>query len=73
MLTNPLSLMTFALVSQFHIYLLRGQHLFSIVSFTSYNRFLNVKAVVAAFDLEKALVRTFSVIANLRVDFSFKL
>ena len=40
--------MTFASATQFHVYLLWGQHPFSSV--------LNVKAVVAAFNLEKALV-----------------
>ena len=32
------------------------------------SRVLNVKAVVAAFNLEKALVGSFSVISNLRMD-----
>ena len=35
-------------------------------------RELNVKAVVAAFNQEKALVGGFSVIANLRIDLRFK-
>ena len=34
---------------------------------------LNVKAVVAAFNQEKALVGAFTVITNLRVDLRFKL
>ena len=34
---------------------------------------LNVKAVVAAFNQEKALVGAFSVITNLRMDLRFKL
>ena len=42
--------------SQFHVYLPRGQRLFSV---------LNVKAVVAAFNQEKALVGAFSVIVQL--------
>ena len=45
--------------SQFHIYLPWGQRLFNSV--------VNVKAVVAAFNHEKALVGAFSVIANLRM------
>ena len=60
--------MTLALATQFHVYLLWGQHLFSIVSTV-----LNVKAVVAAFNQEKALVEAFYMITNLRVDFRFKL
>ena len=50
--------------SQFHVYLPWGQCLFSIVS----NSVLNVKAVVAAFNQEKALVGAFSVITNLRME-----
>ena len=34
---------------------------------------LNMKAVVATFNQEKALVEAFSVIANLRVDLRFQL
>ena len=41
-----------------------GQRLFSIVL----NSVLNVKAVVAAFNQEKALVGAFSMITNLRMD-----
>ena len=37
------------------------------------NRFFHVKAVVAAFNQEKALVGAFSVIMNLRMDLRFKL
>ena len=37
------------------------------------NSVLNVKAVVAAFNQEKALVGAFSVITNLRIDLRFKL
>ena len=37
------------------------------------NRFLNVKAVEATFDQEKALVGAFSVITNIRVDLCFQL
>ena len=58
--------MTFALVTQFHVYLPWGHHLFSIVSS---NSVLNVKAVVAAFNQEKALVGAFYMITNLRMDF----
>ena len=43
-----------------------GQRLFSIVQ--CLNRFLNVKAVVAAFNQETALIGAFSVITNLRMD-----
>ena len=51
--------MTFASATQFHhVYLLWGQRLFSRVSS---NSVLNVEAVVAAFNQEKALVWTFSV------------
>ena len=46
--------MTFASVSQFHVYLPLGV--------------LNAKAVVAAFIQEKALVGAFSVITNLRME-----
>ena len=45
--------------NQFYVYLPWGQRLFSSV--------LNVKAVVAAFNQEKALVGAFSVITNLRM------
>ena len=37
------------------------------------HRVLNVKALVGAFNQEKALVGAFSVIMNLRVDLRFKL
>ena len=47
--------------SQFHVYLQWGQRLFSIVSF---NSVLNVEAVLAAFNQEKALVGAFSVIVK---------
>ena len=55
MLTKP-SLMTFASRTQFHVYLPWGQRPFSIVS----NSVLNVKALVGAFNHEKA----FSVIVK---------
>ena len=45
--------------SQFQVYLLWGQRLFSIVHL---NRFLNVKEVVPNLKQEKALVGAFSVI-----------
>ena len=60
--------MIIALVTECHIYLLWDQHLFKC-----YNSVLNVKAVVAAFNQEKALVGAFSVITNLCVDLRFKL
>ena len=50
--------MTFASATQFHVYLPSGQGPFV----------LNVKAVVAAFNQEKALVGAFSVITNLRME-----
>ena len=50
-----------ALRTQFHVERLWGQRLLSIV-------FLNVKAEVAAFNQEKALVGAFSVITNLRME-----
>ena len=46
------------------VYLPWRQHLFSMCL----NSVLNVKAVVAAFNQEKALVGAFSVITNLRLD-----
>ena len=52
--------------TQFHVERPWGQCLFSIVSF---NRVLNVKALVGAFNQEKALVGAVSVIANLRIAF----
>ena len=58
--------MTFALHTQFQVERPWGQCPFSIVSF---NGFLNVEAVVAAFNQEKALVGAFSVITNLRIAF----
>ena len=39
----------------------------------SSNGVLNVKALVGAFNQEKALVGAFSVITNLRMDLRFKL
>ena len=57
--------MTFASRTQFHVERPWGQRPFSIVSF---NSVLNVKAVVAAFNQEKALVGAFSVITNLRME-----
>ena len=59
--------MTFASRTQFHIGRSWGQCLFSI----ELNSVLNVKAVVAAFNQEKALVGAFSVIANLRFGWTF--
>ena len=56
------SLMIIASQTQFHIYLPWGQCPFSIVS--CLNSVLNVKAVVAAFNQEKALVGAFSVIVK---------
>ena len=50
--------MTFVSASQFHVYLLWGHCLNSV---------LNMKAVVAAFNQEKALVGAFSVITNFRM------
>ena len=46
--------------TQFHVYLPWGQHPFSIVSCSV----LNVKAVEAAFNQEKALLGAFSVIVK---------
>ena len=62
--------MTFASASQFHIYLLWGQqhHPLSIVSF---NSVLNVKALVGAFNQEKALAGAFSVIVKSSRTFEF--
>ena len=57
-------MMTFASRTQIHIERPWGQRPFSIVSF---NSVLNVKAVVAAFNQEKALVGAFSVTTNLRM------
>ena len=57
--------MTFASRTQFHVERPWGQRPFTIVSF---NSVLNVKAVVAAFNQEKALVGAFSVITNLRME-----
>ena len=48
-------LMTFALRTQFHVYFLWGQRLNSV---------LNVKAVVATFNQEKALVGAFSLLRD---------
>ena len=56
-------LMTFKLATQFHIYLPWGQRPFSIVSFLIVS-VLNVKAVLATFNQEKALVGAFSVIVK---------
>ena len=47
--------MIIALGTQFHVYLSWGQHPFSV---------LNVKALVGAFNQEKALVGAFSVIVK---------
>ena len=52
--------MTFASVSQFHVYV-------NVHSAWCLNSVLNVK-VVAAFNLEKALVGAFSVLTNLRME-----
>ena len=56
------SLMIIASASHFHVYLLWGQHLFSL------NSVLNVKALVGALNQEKALVGAFSVIVQLVVE-----
>ena len=56
--------MTFGSRTQFHIEKLWGQRPFSIGPYNV----LNVKAVVSAFNQEKALVGAFSVITNLRMD-----
>ena len=50
-------------VSQFHVYIPWGQHPFNLA--LCLNSVLNVKAVVAAFNQEKALVGAFSVIVQL--------
>ena len=55
--------MTFVTGTQFYVYLSMFTSTFSIVS---YNSVLNVKVVAATLNQEKALVRAFSVIANLR-------
>ena len=57
MLTKPPSLMIIASWTQFHVYLPWGQRPFSIVSYNV----LNVKALLGAFNQEKALVGAFSV------------
>ena len=59
------SLMINASRTQFHVYLPWGQRPFSIV-----HSVLNVKAIVAAFNQEKALVGAFSVIVKLVVIFA---
>ena len=51
--------MIIALATQFHVYLLWDLCLFSCL-----NSVLNVKALVAAFNQEKALVGTFCVIVT---------
>ena len=56
--------MIIASASQFHVYLQWGQRPFSIVS--CLNSVLDVKAVVAAFNQEKALVGAFSMIIHHR-------
>ena len=59
------SLMIIALVSQFHVYLLWGQHLAQCL-----NSVLNVKALVGAFNQEEALVGAVSVIVKLCIIFA---
>ena len=54
--------MTFASRTQFHVYLPWGSTPVCL------NSVFNVKAVVAAFNQEKALVGAFSVTTNLRMD-----
>ena len=56
--------MTFESRTQYHVERPWGQCLFRIVSYSV----LNVKAVVAAFNQEKAIVGAFSVITNLRME-----
>ena len=63
---SRLSLMIIASRTQFHVERPWGQRLFSIVL-----NVLNVKAVVAAFNQEKALVGAFSVITNLWICFGW--
>ena len=58
------TLMIIASQTQFHVERPWGQRPFSIVSYSV----LNVKAVVAACNQEKALVGAFSVITNLRME-----
>ena len=53
--------------TQFQVYLLWGQRLFSIVHL---HRFLNVKEVVATFNQQKALVGAFSVIVKTNGSFA---
>ena len=55
--------MIIASASQFHVYLPWGQRLLSLCSVLIV--IFNVKAVVAAFNQEKALVGAFSVIVQL--------
>ena len=55
--------MAFALAFQIHVYLLVQHSVLISV--------LNVKAVVAAFNQEKALLGAFSVITNLRICFGW--
>ena len=57
--------MTFVSVSQFHVYLPMG---LIVLLAWCLNSVLNVKAVVATFNQEKALVGAFSVITNLRME-----
>ena len=61
--------MIIALRTQFHVERPWGQCPFRIVCL---NSVLNVKAVVAALNQEKALVGAFSVITNLRIDLRLK-
>ena len=59
MITKPPPLMTFASRTQFHVERPLGQRPFSV---------LNVKALVGAFNQEKALVGAFSMIVQLVVE-----
>ena len=59
--------MTFVSRTQFHVERPWGQRPFSIVSF---NSVLNVKALVGAFNQEKALVGAFLVIVKLLMIYS---
>ena len=56
--------MSFVSATKFYVFLLWVNTLFSIVS---YNRFLNVKAVVAAFNQEKALVPSMGLFRDFRL------
>ena len=57
----PVPFTIFVLASQFHVY-------FTVGSTPVKRSFLNVKALVGAFNQEKVLVGAFSMIVNLCVD-----